>query len=217
LEKIKVLIADDHLLVRTGIIGLLKDVTEIKVVGEADCGKATVEKCKEICPHVVLMDISMPDISGIEATKLIKAYYPDINVLILTMHENEEYYFNSLKQGASGILLKNTGKDELVNAIRAVANGKRYIGSSISELMVDTLMSKFEEEITDKPKKQVVLTKREKDVLIYTAKGLPNPEIAEKLNLSVRTVETYKSNLLQKLNVKNVAGLVRYALDNGYK
>ena len=159
----------------------------------------------------------MPDISGIEATKIIKVENPSINVLILTMHESEEYFYNTLKRGASGILNKNVSRDELIAAIKSVSTGKRYIGNSISELMIDTLMQKFEEDFLSKEKEQVILTKREKDVLCYIANGITNQDIAEKLNISVRTVETHKSNLMQKLNLKSAAALSFYAFEKGYK
>jgi two-component system response regulator NreC len=217
MKKIRVLIVDDHFLVRTGIISLLRDVPDIEIVGEAENGKIAVEQCKKIVPEVVLMDISMPDMSGIEATKSIKAENPSINILILTMHESEEYFYNTLKQGASGILNKNVGKDELINAIKSVSTGKRYIGNSISELMIDTLMQKFEEEFLSKQKEKVILTKREKDILYYIANGFSNQDIAEKLKISVRTVETHKSNLMQKLNLKSSAALSLYAFEKGYK
>jgi two-component system response regulator NreC len=217
MKKIRVLIVDDHFLVRTGITSLLRDVPDIEIVGEAENGKIAVEQCKKIVPEVVLMDISMPDMSGIEATKYIKAENPSINILILTMHESEEYFYNTLKQGASGILNKNVGKDELINAIKSVSTGKRYIGNSISELMIDTLMQKFEEEFLSKQKEKVILTKREKDILYYIANGFSNQDIAEKLKISVRTVETHKSNLMQKLNLKSSAALSLYAFEKGYK
>lgn len=217
MKKIRVLIVDDHFLVRTGITSLLRDVPDIEIVGEAENGKIAVEQCKKIVPEVVLMDISMPDMSGIEATKSIKAENPSINILILTMHESEEYFYNTLKQGASGILNKNVGKDELINAIKSVSTGKRYIGNSVSELMIDTLMQKFEEECLSKQKEKVILTKREKDILYYIANGFSNQDIAEKLKISVRTVETHKSNLMQKLNLKSSAALSLYAFEKGYK
>jgi len=217
MEKIRVFIVDDHFLVRTGIISLLRDDPEIEIVGEAENGKTAVELCKKITPEVVLMDISMPDMSGIEATKYIKAENPAINVLILTMHESEEYFYNTLKQGASGILNKNVSKEELITAIKSVSIGKRYIGNSISELMIDSLMQKFEEDFLSRQKEEVVLTKREKDTLYLIANGFSNQDIAEKLKISVRTVETHKSNLMQKLNLKSSAALSLYAFEKGYK
>lgn len=217
MKRIKILIVDDHFLVRTGIISLLRDVPEIEIIGEAENGKIAIEKCKQDMPDVVLMDISMPDMSGIEATKIIKTENSAINVLILTMHESEEYFYNTLKQGASGILNKNVSKDELVKAIVTVSIGKRYIGNSISEFMIDTLMQKFEEEFISKQKEEVILTKREKDILYFIANGFSNQDIADKLNISIRTVETHKSNLMQKLSLKSAAALSLYAFEKGYK
>ncbi|MDR3627514.1 MAG: response regulator transcription factor [Ignavibacteriaceae bacterium] len=217
MKRIKILIVDDHFLVRTGIISLLRDVPEIEIIGEAENGKIAIEKCKQDMPDVVLMDISMPDMSGIEATKIIKTENSAINVLILTMHESEEYFYNTLKQGASGILNKNVSKDELVKAIVTVSIGKRYIGNSISEFMIDTLMQKFEEEFISKQKEEVILTKREKDILYFIANGFSNQDIADKLNISIRPVETHKSNLMQKLSLKSAAALSLYAFEKGYK
>jgi two-component system response regulator NreC len=217
MEKIRVLIVDDHFLVRTGIVSLLRDDPDIEIVGEAENGRMAVEQCKSIVPAVVLMDISMPDMSGIEATKYIKAENPAINILILTMHESEEYFFNTLRQGASGILNKNVSKDELITAIKSVAIGKRYIGNSISELMIDTLMQKFEEDFLSTQKEEVILTKREKDILYCAANGFNNQDIADKLKISIRTVETHKANLMQKLNLKSTAALTLYAFEKGYK
>ncbi|MCL5030653.1 MAG: response regulator transcription factor [Bacteroidetes bacterium] len=212
LNKIRVLIADDHLLVRTGISSLLEDVPEIEIVGDAENANAAIQKCSELKPDVVLLDISMPDISGIETSKQIKQIYPSINVLILTMHENEEYIINSLKNGASGILHKNITKEELVTAIKTVARGKKYIGSSILQLVIDILLQKIDEEnnlnLTDK----VIITNREKQILQYIAGGLSNQEIAEKLSISPRTVDTHKTNLMQKLNLKTSVALTKYAM-----
>jgi two-component system response regulator NreC len=215
--KIRILIVDDHLLIRTGIISLLKDDPEIEIIGEAENGKTAVEQCKIMEPKVVLMDISMPDMSGIEAIKYIKGENPAINVLILTIHESEEYFYSALKQGASGILNKNVSKDELITAIKSVSTGKRYIGNSISGLMLDTLMQKFEEEFLCKGKEEVILTKREKDILYYIANGFSNQDVSEKLKISIRTVETHKSNLMQKLDLKSSAALAFYAFEKGYK
>ncbi len=212
LNKIKVLIVDDHLLVRTGINSLLEDVTEIEVVGDAENGTIAIEKCAQLKPDVVLMDISIPDISGIETTLRIKTNHPEINVLILTMHENEEYIFNSLKNGASGILHKNINKEELVAAIKTVAKGKKYIGNSILQLMIDVFLQKMDDENNLSPMEKVILTKREKQILQYVAEGLSNQEIAEKLEISTRTVDSHKTNLMQKLNLKSSAALTKYAM-----
>ncbi len=217
MRKIKIIIADDHLLVRTGIISLLSDVKDIDTIGEAEDGQMVIEKAKKLKPDVVLMDISMPRVSGIEATRKIKEENPEIKILILTMHDNEEYIFSSLKQGASGILHKDTSKDELVSAIKAVAAGKKYYGRSVSQIIVENLLQKADDGTHLQTQDKVFLTKREKEVLYLIANGLSNQEIAERLKISARTVDTHKTNLMQKLNIKTTAALARYAFENNLK
>lgn len=217
MKKVKIIIADDHLLVRTGIISLLKDVPDIETIGEAENGQVVIEKAKKLKPDVVLMDISMPKVSGIEATNQIKETNPAIQILILTMHDNEEYILSSLKQGASGILHKDTSKDELVTAIKTVASGKRYFGRSVSQIIVESLLQKVESSDLSQTQDKVFLTKREKEVLYLIANGLSNQEIAERLGISARTVDTHKTNLMQKLNIKTTAALARYAFENNLK
>ncbi len=217
MKKVKIIIADDHLLVRTGIISLLKDVPDIETIGEAENGQVVIEKAKKLKPDVVLMDISMPKVSGIEATNQIKETNPAIQILILTMHDNEEYILSSLKQGASGILHKDTSKDELVTAIKTVASGKRYFGRSVSQIIVESLLQKVDSSDLSQTQDKVFLTKREKEVLYLIANGLSNQEIAERLGISARTVDTHKTNLMQKLNIKTTAALARYAFENNLK
>jgi two-component system response regulator NreC len=217
MKKIKILIADDHLLVRTGIISLLEDVPDIEIIGEAEDGRNIIEKSKKLKPDIILMDISMPEVSGIEATLQIKEVNPSIQILILTMHENEEYIFSSIKHGASGILHKNVSKEELITAIRTLASGKRYFGSSVSQLMIESLLQKVDDNNMSHSKEKIFLTKREKEVLYLVANGLSNQEIAVRLEISARTVDTHKTNLMQKLNIKTTAALARYAFENNLK
>lgn len=216
MNKIKVLIVDDHLLIRSGVRSLLKDVPDIEIVAEAEGGNEAIKKHSEFLPDVILMDISMPDISGIEAASIIKKNSPDTGVLVLTMHENEEYIFKALKNGATGILHKNVSKEELITAIKMVASGKKYFGNSISQIMIQNYMQKFDEENSDEEKQKVILTRREKEVLKALAKGLSNIEIGEQLKISPRTVDTHKTNLMQKLNLKSTSALARFAYENGY-
>ena len=213
---IKVLIVDDHSLVRTGVISLLRDVSEIEIAGEAENGNEAIAKCLELKPDVVLMDISMPGLGGMDATEIIKKNWPSINVLMLTMYENEEYIFSSIRKGALGVLHKNVSKAELIKALKTVAEGKRYFGASLSQMMIESLLKKFQEDDTDKAKDKVIVTKREKEILHYVASGLSNQEIAEILEISSRTVDTHKTNLMQKLNLKSTAALARYAFENHY-
>ncbi len=217
MKEIRLLIVDDHLLVRTGIKSLLSDLNEIKIVGEAENGISAVEKVQELKPDVVLMDISMPDISGIQATEIIKAKNKKVNILILTMHENEEYAISSIQKGASGVIHKNISKEELVKAVKTVASGERYFGSSLTQLLIEGLLQKIEDNKNSQEKRNIILTKREKQVLSLIANGYSNQEIGDKLGISSRTVDTYKTNLMQKLNIKSTAALARFAFENNLK
>lgn len=217
MNKIRVLIADDHLLVRSGIKSLLNELPDIEIIGEAEDGTIAIKKADELLPDVILMDISMPTISGILATELIKQKHESINILILTMYENEEYMLSSLKKGASGVVHKNVSKEELIKAIKLVAAGKRYFGNSLTQVLIENLLQKLEESKQLSYRETVILTKREKQVLGLIANGYSNQEIAEKLEISPRTVDTFKTNLMQKLNIKTTAALARYAFENNLK
>lgn len=216
MPKVKLLIVDDHLLIRIGVINLLRKNTNISIVGEAESGHEAISMFEKLKPNVVLMDISMPDISGIEATKRIKAKYPLANILILTIFENEDYVFNAIRNGASGVLHKNIGKKELVEAILTVAEGKKYFGQGLTQLLIENLMNKHEEEINPKLKEKTFLTKREIQILCSIAEGLSAESIGERLNISTRTVETHKTNMMQKLNINTTAALALYAFESGY-
>lgn len=217
MRKTRILIVDNYLLVRLGIISLLKDVRNFDIVGEAGDEKTAVEKAKRLKPDVVLMDISMHGGSRTQAITQIKEFNPSINVLVLTIQEDKEYIFSSLKQGASGILHKNIGKDELVKAINTVAEGKKYFGNNISQIMIESLLQKIADDKFKDKKEKVLLTKREKEVLHLIATGLSNQEIAEQLEISARTVDTHKTNLMQKLNIKTTTALAKYAFENNIK
>ncbi len=217
MKRIKILIVDDYLLIRLGIICLLKDVNNFVIVGESEDGKTALEKAKRLKPDVVLMNISKQGESGIQTTVQIKEINPLINILILTIHENKEYIFPLLKQGASGILYKDVGKDELIKAINKVAEGKKYYGKSISEIMIESLLQKTTDDNINDKRRNISLTKREKEVLHLIANGLSNQEIAERLEISARTVDTHKTNLMQKLNIKTTTALAKYAFENSIK
>jgi two-component system response regulator NreC len=163
---------------------------------------------------VVVIDLSMPKLSGIEATKIIKKRYPETNVLVLTMHENEEYVYQILKSGASGYVLKSAGKDELAAAIRAAAKGEKFFSPKISQLMAEGYVKRVEGS-PDAPKEDVRLTRREREILALVASGLTNQQIADQLFISPRTVDTHRTNIMQKLDIHDLANLVRYAIEHG--
>ncbi|HKJ34104.1 MAG TPA: response regulator transcription factor [Balneolales bacterium] len=218
MEKIKVIIADDHDIVRFGISSVLQSAKDIDVVGEASDGDETLELYKKFKPDVALIDITMPGKSGIETTEALLKESPDAKILILTMHMDETYLSKSIKAGALGYLLKNCEKDELLEGVRAAAEGKKVFSTAISRLITESYVSNLKDSQDRKPapKKETHLTKREQQILGLIAEGLTSQEIANKLTISPRTVETHRANLLQKLDIKNTAGLVRYAIENGH-
>ena len=215
MDKIRILLADDHTLIRSGIATLLQNIKDFVIVGEAEDGEDAVHKTSELRPTVVVIDLSMPKLSGIEATKIIKKRYPDTNVLVLTMHENEEYVYQILKSGASGYVLKSAGRDELTAAIRAAAKGEKYFSPRISQLMAEGYVKRVEKGGQEAPKADVLLTRREREILALVANGLTNQQIADQLFISPRTVDTHRTNIMQKLEIHDLANLVRYAIEHG--
>lgn len=209
---IKILIADDHKVFREGIISILEDIADITVIAEAGDGREVMEQLKEVQPDIILMDITMGDTNGIDTTKLVKETYPAIKVLALSMHSESGYIVKMLEVGASGYLLKDAGKEEMENAIRVIAKGNTYYSQQVSSIIVEHLTNPQKIKAN---KGGVPLTKREIEVLRLITGEYSNPEIAEKLFISIRTVDTHRRNLLEKLKAKNTAGLVKYAIKNG--
>lgn len=212
-EKIKILIADDHRLVREGLKALLESQSDIEIVGEASDGHETIKKTKELQPDIVLMDISMPNLNGLEATRTIRRKYPNTKVLILTMHLNDEYIFQSLQLGASGYLLKENAAEDLINAIRSVQEGNSYLSPSISKTVIEAYLRK---RTTGKGGSAFeVLTAREREILQLIAEGFTNKEIGKKLYISTKTVEAHRAHIMKKLDIHEVAKLVRFAIQKG--
>ena len=215
MDKIRVLLADDHALIRSGIATLLQSNKDFVVVGEAEDGEEAVRKTGELKPTVVVLDLSMPKLSGIDATKQITKKYPEVNVLVLTMHENEEYVYQILKSGAAGYVLKSAGKDELIAAIRAAAKGDKFFSPRISQIMAEGYVRRVEQAATEMSSGDVPLTRRELEVLALVVDGMTNQQIADQLFISPRTVDTHRTNIMQKLNIHDIANLVRYAIEHG--
>ena len=218
MNKIRILLADDHPMVRSGLIKLLEPFKEFIIVVEASDGEEAVAMTKKLEPDVVIIDLSMPKLSGVEATKIIRKNFPSAKVLVLTMHDNEEYVYQILKSGAGGYMLKSSGRDELAAAIRAVARGDRFFSQRVSEIVMEAYLRKSEARgdlpMTDD---DLPLTKREREILYYIADGFNNSQIGEKLFISARTVETHRTNIMQKLDIHDAANLVRFALSKKQK
>jgi len=211
-DRIKVLIADDHKIIRVGIQGILQKTSDIEVVGEAEDGLGVLEILGKTVTDVVLMDIDMGRTSGIETTRKVKEAFPDVQVLALTIHEEQDHIIQMLEAGASGYLLKNTGTEELLAAIRAVVKGDSYYSKSVSASLLQALTN-LKSKSSPRIDKDTPLSAREIEVLRLIAQECSNGEIAERLFISIRTVDTHRRNILEKLQVKNTAGLVKYAIE----
>ncbi|HEX5168953.1 MAG TPA: response regulator transcription factor [Cyclobacteriaceae bacterium] len=211
MDKIKILIADDHKIVRVGLHGILEREPDLAVIGEAENGDEVLEFLKSHVVDVILIDIDMGRTNGIDTTRKVKEVYPDIKLLALTMHEEQDSILKMLQAGANGYLLKNVGREELVSAIHAIASGNSYFSSQVSATLLQAITTLKSN--PPKPKHDSILTDREVEVLRLIAREYSNAEIAEKLFISVRTVDTHRRNILEKLQVKNTAGMVRYAIE----
>jgi len=210
-EKIRILIADDHVIVRSGIKLLLESEQGIEVVGEAVDGHEAIKMVNELKPDIVLMDIAMPGIDGLQATKQIKEAHPDIEVLVLTMHRSEEYFFEMLKAGASGYILKGAETSDLIHAIRTVAAGEVFLYPLMAQKLVEDYLTRLSnEEATNK-----LLSKREKEIVLLLADGFTSKEIAEKLVISPSTVHSHRTNIMSKLDLNSRHELIRYAREKG--
>ncbi|MDR7433532.1 MAG: response regulator transcription factor [Armatimonadota bacterium] len=213
MKKIRVLIADDHTIVREGIRMILTAQPDIEVVGEAANGQEAIELTRKLRPDVVVMDISMPGVSGIHATKAIKAEMPEVNVLALTMHEDETYVFQLLKAGAAGYVLKRGAASDLVNAVRAASKGEAFLYPSVAKAVVQDYLQRVE--AGEERERWDGLTQREREILKLIAEGYTNQEIAQKLYISVKTVQTHRAHILEKLGLHDRTELVRYAIRKG--
>ncbi len=213
MNKIRVFLADDHLLLREGIRSLLGKVPDIEVIGEAGDGKEAVEKVAQLSPDVVLMDITMPELGGLEATQRIKQDNPQVKVLILTIHETSQYLAGMLNVGASGYVVKTTASSELTSAIRAVHHGDIYLYPSIARMLVEDYLQKVK--VGEQKTSYEGLTPREREILKYIAEDRKNKEIADLLGISVRTVQAHRTNLMDKLGARDRTELVKYAIRKG--
>lgn len=212
MNKIRVLIADDHRLVRAGVRSLLEGHADVEVVGEAGSGWEAIELATRLQPDVILMDIAMGDLSGLEATQEIRERNPCINVLALTMHDREEYFFAMLKAGALGYVLKESEPYELLAAIRAVHRGEAFLTPSVTKAVLEDYLVQR----TDQAQSRYdSLTLREKEVLRLAAEGKTTREMAKMLHLSVKTVEKHRASMMRKLELQSLPELIKYAIRRG--
>lgn len=210
MKQIRIVLADDHNVVRRGLRLLLESQPEFSVVGEAADGKQAVEQAEATNPDVVVLDIAMPNLSGIEATQRIAAAYPQTAVVVLSMHSDEGYVLRALKAGAKGYLLKDSAESDLIQAIKAVHEGKTFFSQEVSKMLVEDYVREIRTRGVEDSYE--LLTTREREILQLLAEGRSNKEIAAKLNLSLYTVETHRRNLQDKLNLHSFAELILYAV-----
>jgi DNA-binding NarL/FixJ family response regulator len=211
MNPIRILLADDHALVRAGIRTLLEKIPNVEVVGEASTGRQALEMVKTTLPNLVLMDIAMAELGGLEALPRITKDFPGVKVIILSAHANEEYVIRALRNAAAGYMLKDAATAELELAIRSVTEDKTYLSPSISRTVIDSYLERVGEQLS--PLEQ--LTPRQREILQLIAEGRNTKEIASDLDISVKTVESHRLQLMERLNIHDVPGLVRYAVRSG--
>jgi len=211
--KINIILADDHQIFRDGIKSLLSDESNLEIIGEASNGDELLSLLKTISPDILILDVTMPKITGIELTKIITEQYPDIRILILSMHKNEEYVISAMINGAKGYLPKDTSRKELLDAINSIANGEEYLGKLISSSILKSYIKKSSSGF-DRLNKDEQLTSREIEIIELIGKGFSNKEIADKLFISVRTVDSHKNHIMCKLKLRTTAELIIYGIKN---
>ncbi len=213
MRKIRILLADDHQLMRSGLRVLLEQQADLAVVGEASDGREAVSLVAAQKPDVLVMDIGMPNLNGIEAAAQISQAQPEIAIVMLSMHSDESYVLRALKAGAKGYLLKDSAEADLIRAVHSVAEGKSFFSPAVSKVLLDDYVRKLKRSGTEDP--YDLLTPREREVLQLVAEGKSNKDVAQMLNLSVYTVETHRSNIMEKLNLHGVPELILYAVRKG--
>lgn len=209
--KIKIVVADDHQLFREGLVNLLENDDAIEVIGKAENGKDAMEKVFELKPDVLITDIAMPEMNGMEATRQIKKKMPGLKIVALSMHSDKQFVKGMLEAGTDAYLLKNCTHQQLLEAVHSVYNGKKYLSEDITELVISGYLD-GPNAVDDN---YAELSEREKEIFILLAEGVSTREIGEKLFISVKTVGTHKQNILEKLDLKNNADIVKYALKKG--
>ena len=210
---IRIVLADDHTIMRSGLRAVLDRYSDMQVVGEAADGRQAIQCVEENRPEVIVMDVAMPNLNGIEAARQISAKHPGVSIVVLSMHSDEGYVLRALKAGARGYLLKDSAEGDLITAIRAVSQGKAFFSPAISRMLVDDYMRQLQQRGVEDSYE--LLTTREREILQLLAEGRSNKDIARMLDLSLYTVETHRSNLMEKLNLHGIPELMLYAIRKG--
>jgi DNA-binding NarL/FixJ family response regulator len=211
--KIRILLADDHTLLRAGLKMMLNAQPDMEVIGEAQDGRQTILEAQKLQPDIILMDITMPDLNGIEATRQIKRLLADVKILVLTMHENDEYVFQALRAGASGYMLKEAADTELITAIHVITSGQFYLSPTAQSVVIGDYLQRVR--TGEERDSYSSLTEREREILKLVAEGHTNNQIAERLIISPKTVDTHRTHVMDKLNLHSRAELVKYAMRRG--
>jgi DNA-binding NarL/FixJ family response regulator len=216
----KLMLVDDHSIVRDGIRLLLEQAEGLEIIDEANDGEETLDKLKmhqtnATLPVLILMDISLPGMSGIQTTQVISRLYKNVRVLMLSMHNNEDYILRSVEAGACGYILKDSSSDEMIKAIRTIASGEKYYSSPVASIILSGYMQQLKKgNRHGRTERQSKLSNKEKEILQFLVDGMSSREIAEKLQLSVRTVDNHRANMMRRLQVRNAAELVRMAVED---
>ncbi|MGD8229495.1 MAG: response regulator transcription factor [Desulfobacteraceae bacterium] len=210
--SVRIILAEDHRITREGLVNLLQERPDMEVVGEAENGREAVKLAKELSPDLVIMDVTMPDLNGIDATRLITSGSNNIKVIALSMYSDKQFVQGMIQAGASGYLLKDCAFEELVSAIQAVIQGDTYLSPGIAGIVVQDYLTKL---TTDRSSADTVLTNREREVLQLIAEGNSTKEIAARLTVSVKTVETHRRQIMEKLGIFSIAELTKYAIREG--
>ena len=210
---VKILLVEDHTLVRSGIRSLLESWPDVQVVADVGDGRSAIEICREIHPDVVLTDVEMPSLNGIETTRQIHALLPDVKIIMLSMHGDPQYVLESLKAGASGYVLKDAAFGDLQTAIQSVMSGRRYMSAPLADMVMEDYVRRAngQETRSDLDK----LSAREREILQLVAEGRSSAQVAKMIHISVRTVDTHRYNVMQKLGIHSIAGLTKFAIAHG--
>jgi len=209
-KKYKVIIADDHAIVRSGLRNLLEKEEYIIVIGEAENGEELMTLLEQVECDLVILDLSMPKLNGLEAIKILKKKHSKLKILVLSMHKEREFFRKAISRGIDGYILKDDNLNKVIQGLQDIMNGKKYFSSELSSFVIDDYVVLYDNDLSTS-----LLTRREMDVLKLIASGQMNKEIATELKIGIRTVETHRANIMEKLKIRNVAGLTKYAISRG--